>query len=258
MRKLILAGLAVVVGLLVAGGVLVAYAWRASQAVPEFYERALVAAPPPAVQKQAADELEREVLDLHNEARRPGRWEARFSQEQINGWLAADLPAKFPGALPAGVSEPRVALEPDRLQLAVRYQQGEVSTVLSAAGDAYLTDRPNEVAIHLHYVRAGAVPVPLGQFLEKIARRATDAGLPLRWTESEGDPVAIVTLPLDREEFRGRNLQVEQLEIEDGAIVICGRTEPAETLTAEKPEDAAASPDRHSQLPAGEKTTLQR
>jgi hypothetical protein len=258
MRKWILAGLAAALVLPAAGGIILTTLWRASQSVPEFYERALVAAPPPAEQKQAADELERKVLSLHNEARRAGRWEARFSQDHINGWLAADLPTKFPGALPVGVSEPRVELDPDMLQLAVRYRQGDVTTVLSAAGEAFLTDRPNEVAIHLHYVRAGAVPVPLGQFLEKIARRATDAGLPLRWTEVAGDPVAIVTLPLDRQEFRGRNLQVEQLKIEDGAILISGRTEPEEPRTAEKSGEAAAPPDRHTEREPDAKTTLQR
>ena len=251
MRKLIRAGLILAVVLAIAGGVFLTLAWRATQQVPQFYEQALVQKPE--LQKEAADELEREVLDLHNEVRRPGRWEARFSQEHINGWLATDLPAKFPGALPKGVSEPRVAIEPNLLQLAVRFQQGDVKTVLSAAGDAFLTDRPNEIAIHLHYVRAGVVPVPLGQFLDKIARGATDAGLPLRWSESGGDPVAIITLPLDRKEFRGQNLHVEQLEVRAGEIVVSGRTEPAETLTAEKPSPEQP-PDRHSEV----KTTTQR
>jgi hypothetical protein len=245
MRRLVRVALVLVVLLTAGVSILLTAAYRATQQVPEFYQHAL--ARQPREQKAAADQLERQVLELHNEARRPGRWEARFSQEQINGWLAADLPTKFPGALPDGVSDPRVAIDPNHMQLAVRYDQGDVSTVLSMAGDAYLTDRPNEVAVHIDHVRAGAVPVPLAQFLDQIAERFIDAGLPLRWTEQEGDPVALVTLPLDREEFKGKQLQVERLEICDGEIVVSGRTEapetePVETKSAEA-QSAEAEPD---------------
>jgi hypothetical protein len=233
MRRVWRAMLVLLATFVVGAAILLTAAYRASQAVPEFYEAALVSKP--VEQKAAADALERQVLNLHNEVRRPGRWEARFSQDQINGWLAADLPAKFPGALPRGVSDPRVNIQPEKMQLAVRYQQGDVLTVLSLAGDAYLTDRPNEIAVRIERVRAGAVPVPLGQFLEKIAERATDAGLPLRWTEEEGDPVAIVALPLHRREFRGRNLQVDKLEIGEGEIVVSGQTEMLDEKTAQVP-----------------------
>jgi hypothetical protein len=107
--------LALVLVLLATAGValLLTAAYRATQHVPAFYQAALVERP--VEQKAAADQLERQVLELHNEARKPGRWEARFSQDQINGWLAADLPVKFPGALPEGVSAPRVAIEPGRM-----------------------------------------------------------------------------------------------------------------------------------------------
>jgi hypothetical protein len=237
MRKLIRVTL-ILVALTIAGvAVFLTAAYRATQQVPEFYHVAL--AQRPVEQKAAADQLERQVLELHNEARKPGRWEARFSQDQINGWLAADLPVKFPGVLPKGVSEPRVAIEPNRMQMAVRFKQGDVETVLSLAGDAYLTDRPNEVAIHIQHVRAGLVPVPLAKFMDNIAEEATDAGLPLRWAEEKGDPVALVTLPLDRKEFRGKQLRVEALQINDREIVVSGRTDAPETKTARESEDHA-------------------
>ncbi len=243
MRKLLRAGL-ILIALTVAGlAVFLTAAYRATQQVPEFYHVAL--AQKPVEQKARADELEREVLELHNEARKPGRWEARFSQDQINGWLAADLPVKFPGVLPKGVSLPRVAILPNKMQMAVRFKQGDVETVLSLVGDAYLTDRPNEVAIHIQHVRAGLVPVPLAKFMDNIAEEATDAGLPLRWSEQEGDPVALVTLPLDRKEFRGKQLRVEVLQINDGEIVVSGRTdrpdEQGETETADATDPKTAA-----------------
>lgn len=248
MRKLVRLALVLVLLLTAGVAILLTAAYRATQHVPEFYQAAL--AQKPVEQKAAADQLERQVLQLHNEARKPGRWEARFSQEQINGWLAADLPVKFPGALPAGVSEPRVAIEPGRMQLAVRYDNGDVGTVVSLAGDVYLTDRPNEVAIHIEHVRAGAFPVPLAQFLDDIAERAGEAGLPIRWSEEDGDPVALVVLPLDREEFKGKQLHVESLEIAAGEIIVCGRTEepletepaPDESLESRQPVEVVRRP----------------
>jgi hypothetical protein len=241
MRNLIRAAL-ILTALVVAGlAVFLTAAYRATQQVPEFYQAALTKRP--VEQKAAADALEREVLQLHNEVRQPGRWVARFSQDQINGWLAADLPVKFPGVLPRGVSEPRVAIGANQLQMAVRFKQGEVETVLSLAGDAYLTERPNEVAIHIDHVRAGAFPVPLSRFLDNIAEQAGDAGMPIRWDEQDGDPVAMVTLPLDREEFKGKQLRVEELQINDGEIIVTGRTEgepPALQTVPEKTAQPAA------------------
>src|SRR5687768_11397356 len=68
--------------------------YRAAQHVPRFYEEAL--AVDPVEQRQAGEELERLALDLHNEVQRAGDWEAVFSEDQINGWLAVDLEEKFP------------------------------------------------------------------------------------------------------------------------------------------------------------------
>jgi hypothetical protein len=197
--------------------------YQASQQVPEFYVRALSA--PRENQAAAGQELERKALSLNSQVRRPGRWEARFTQDQINGWLAVDLPKKFPGSLPKGVSDPRVAVTPEQVQLAVKWQQGSNSAVLSAAGEVYLTDEPNQVAVRILSVRAGALPVPLARFLDDIASRAVSSGLPLQWTEADGDPVALITLPLDREEFRGKRLLVEEIRLEEGAIVVAGQTD---------------------------------
>lgn len=231
MRKL--TRLAVVLGLVMAigAGIFALGLFRASQQVPTFYTQAL--AQEPVRQKEAGDQLEREVLALNNQIRKPGRWESHFTDEQINGWLAADMPVKFPGSMPRGVSHPRVAIEPQAVQLAVRYQQDDISTVVSMAGDMYLTDEPNEVAVRIRNVRAGAVPIPLRQFLREIQERCISAGLALRWAEVEGDPVALVKLPLDRDEFRGRKLELEELRLEDGSLIVSGRTESDEDVPEE-------------------------
>jgi hypothetical protein len=230
-RGLVRAALAVAIVLAIVAGVSLWGVYQASQQVPEFYVQALAA--PRETQAAAGQELEKQALSLNSQVRRPGHWEARFTQDQINGWLAVDLPTKFPGSLPGGVSEPRVAVSPDQIQLAVKWQQGSTSAVLSAMGEIYLTAEPNQVAVRILSVKAGVLPVPLARFLDEIANRAASSGLPLEWTEIEGDPVALITLPLEREEFRGKQLLVEELRLEEGAIVVAGKTDDGSLMTTQ-------------------------
>jgi hypothetical protein len=213
-------------------------AYRAGQRMPRFYREALAANP--IEQEVAGSQFEREALSLHNQIRRVGRWEARFTQDEINGWLAAELPVKFPKALPRGVSQPRVAID-RRLHVAARYQHGDLETIISLTGDTYLTEEPNEIAIRIDQVRAGALPVPLAQFLEEIANAAAVAGLPLRWTELEGRPVALINLVFDPRQFENHQLVLERLELRDGMLIVGGSTEES------RPPDLAQGASEHAE-----------
>src|SRR6267142_2481662 len=139
MRKIVrrLIAVAAVVALVVVLAVFGVY--RAAQRVPEFYRRALAAAP--ATQHEDGQRLEERALALHNQLHHAGRWEVRFTQDEINGWLAAELPAKFPRALPPGVTEPRIAIDGGVVRLAVHYERSGVDTVVSLAGQAHLTEQ---------------------------------------------------------------------------------------------------------------------
>ncbi len=222
MRKFFrIAGFSTLVLVLIAAA-LALWAYRASQQVPDFYEQALQI--DPAAEAQAGYELEREILDLRNESREPGRWEANFADEQINGWLAVDLVKKFPGVLPGEVSDPRVAIEPEQVQVACRYKSKRVSSVLSLAVEVYLTDEPNVVALRIKRARAGALPLPLKKVLDSLSQAARKAQLQLRWVQKDGDPVALVTIPDRYEEIEGR-LQVDSLQLDQGNMRISGQTE---------------------------------
>jgi hypothetical protein len=179
-----------------------------------------------------AGELERRVLDLRNELRNEGRFDVQFTHDQINGWLAADLPEKFPQLMPRGVSDPRLAFEPDLTRVACKYQDSRISAVVSLDADVYLTEDPTVVAVRLKQVRAGSLPIPLGQFLDQISRHATAAGLPLQWSETEGDPLALVTIPPLVDERANALLHLEAIEVLDGKVRFAGRTEP---LSTERP-----------------------
>lgn len=220
-RRLFYAALAILV---LAGG-FIGWAYRATQYVPDFYERQLEAENP-VVQKRRGDEFERQALELNNQIRKSDHWRASFSAEEINAWLAIDMPEKFPEVLPDDVRSPRVAIEPEMFQLACRVENSRFTSVVSLGVQPYVTSEPNVLALRVKQLRAGALPIPLGQYLEKISHKCAQAGIPLRWTEEDGDPVALVTLPLNPEDFRNRRVQVEEIELTDGALIVSGVSEP--------------------------------
>ena len=124
--------------------------YRASQQAPAFYMQAL--ARQPASVRDEGQQFERQALALHNQLASSGDWEIRFTQDEINGWLAGDLPAKFPRALPPGVSEPRIAIIGNELHLAVHYGRGGVDTVVSLVCLAVL------LATNMEDIEADAPP----------------------------------------------------------------------------------------------------
>ena len=221
-RTLFFGCLAIVL-IAVAAGI---YCYRSLQQVPDFYTQALAKpAAEPAKAAKAAYEFEQEVLELRNDVRREGDWQATFTAEEINGWLASDLPVKFPKALPSHVSDPRVAISPEMIQVACKYADSRFNSVVSIGAQPKMTAEPNVIAIRIKQVRAGALPVPLANFLEQISEHTAKAGVPLRWGEEEGDPVAYITLPMNQPEFEGKTLRVETVELQEGALVVAGRTE---------------------------------
>lgn len=223
MRKLIKVVLLVLTGLAILVAVLLFGAYRATQQEPEFYIEAMQA--DPAEQEVAGDELEQRVLDLHNNARREGNWVAVFTDEQINGWLAVDLPEKYPQAMPPGASNPRIAFEDARALIGCRYESDKLSTVVSLAVHVDLSEEENVLAIRIAKARAGALPIPLKQWLDRISTGARRAGVPLRWSHIDGDPVALVPITIRHAELKDRLLVIEQVELLEGEIRLAGRTE---------------------------------
>jgi hypothetical protein len=224
----ILALLAVFAVVLTVGGLAV---YRAALHEPAFYQRALEAQPE--TQARAGDALEKRLLDLRNDARSEGRWQALFTEEQLNGWLASDLPEKFPSLLPAGTEDPRVDLVPQCAQVACRFEQGKFSSVISFVLNIALTEETNQLAVRISKVRAGALPVPLKRFLDRIAAAAQNADIDLRWKQSEGDPVALITVPARHEDYAHGEIYLEAIELRDGELFLAGRTEkPTEKLLA--------------------------
>jgi len=207
--------------LLLAGGVMGFLAWRAAQHVPEFYAQAIEI--PAEKQEHASDELLAKASSLASQAQHAGRWEAAFTAEQINGWLAVDLPKNHPKLLPKEAQHPRVAITADELLLGWRLEHPQYTGVVSLSVTPSIA-APNVLLLRVRKARAGSIPLPLNSILEAVAKGANDAKLPVRWLQVDEDPVAEITLPEDTE---SKQIQrIDEVRLEEGKIFLGGTTEP--------------------------------
>ena len=224
MRKRIILIGSVLTGLLVIVACLLLAAYQATQHVPTFYAEAL--ALDATREADASHELGTRVTTLYNDARRSGDWQALFTSEQINGWLAVDLVQNHGQMIPDGVHEPRVKISPEMITLGLRYEEDNLSTVFSLGVEAYLHE-PNLVALRIRKVRAGALPLPLTKVLDEISKAARQLEVPLRWSQVDGDPVALLSIEPGRDKDDNL-LWLDRLELHEGEIYVAGRTVPGD------------------------------
>jgi len=208
------------------GGVLLLAAglfglYQSTQYVPEFYRQAM--AIDPAGQQQDSDQMLQQTTALVSGFKKQRHWEAVFTAQEINGWLAVDMVRNHPDALPAPLSNPRVVIEADRLTLACRFHWGFFSSVLRLTVDAYLAE-PNVLALRIRKARAGLLPMPLGSVLDRISEAAGHADLQLKWRRLDGDLVALISLPASPEQD-DNVVRIEALQLGKGEIYLAGTTE---------------------------------
>ncbi len=218
--------LGIVAGLLLSG------VYVAAKQVPEFYEQALACDHETAL--AANDELLQRAAALASEVKKPGTWKASFTEDQINGWLAVDLPNNHPTALPTGVSEPRVRLDEDRVLVGFRLENDSFTGVVSAEADVYWTE-DQRLAVSLRRLQAGALPLPLGMIMDRIREAVEDVQWQIRWIDEGSGPVALIEIPPHAEGEFVRN--VEMLRIEPQRLLLAGSTEPRPAQDPKQDQD---------------------
>jgi hypothetical protein len=197
--------------------------YRASQHVPEFYSKEISI--PAETQEAASDLMLRQVTSLHSEAQHQGRWGQIITAEAINGWLAFDLPRNHPGLLPAGMHDPRVQIGPDGITLACQVERGGFRAVILLQVSAFV-ESDDVIGLEIHKARLGALPWSLDRVLKGISDAAQQANVRVRWRQSDGNPVALITVPPVGGE-RSKRIRVEAIKLEEGRLIIRGSTEIA-------------------------------
>jgi hypothetical protein len=225
--------------LLVLGG-----AYYAARQVRPFYKQALTLEPE--VLERGSRELESRATALYSDARQGGKWHALFTAEQINGWLAIQLAENQVENAPSNIRDPRVAISSEVLTLGFKTYSGGVETVISVDASVFVTDE-GAVAIRLMSVRAGALPLPVMQLADEIATTCERLSLPVRWTQQDGQPVAIVELHGDPS-TEERQFFIDAIEFGDGEMYVAGHTEVAATVSAKSPKIGAPANDEKTEI----------
>jgi hypothetical protein len=211
--------------------------YRGSQRVPEFYRRALEM--DERTERQASLEMAANISSLVSDVKKEGRWQAVFTADQINAWLAVDAedrqtqPGEAPALLehpvellPHYLSDPRVAIEPDQLWIACRFERDNWTGVLSLPVEIYVAES-DVLALRIRPMRAGAVrlPLPVEKILDTVVRVAHQRDWQVYRRQLEGDPVIEVSIPPlgDKDDKRVR---LDTLQLGEGRIYVAGSTEP--------------------------------
>lgn len=202
------------------GVVLLAWGYWAARRVPPFYARAV--AVPAETHREAGERLLENAAALASNVQKNGQWQAIFTTEQLNGWLATQLEETFPGLLPDYLADPRITVEPNGVLFGCRYLKGNVETVVSLKAELHIS-QANVLKVRLRHARAGAFPLPLGNILQGVAKAATEAKVQLSWLQSGGDPVAVIRLhPSDDKAY----YRLEKIELGQNEVFVAGYTTP--------------------------------
>lgn len=211
----------IVLILLLVVGLCVAY--YMSQRQPEFYTAAMKQEE--AQSRALGSQLETKALDIYNSALIPTTWQGTVTEDEINGWLASELPTKFPELLPENIKDPRVSLANNELTIACGCNYKDLRGMLVGQFDLFCTDQPNQVAVRIRSIRLGIVPFPVTQFADQITEGLSKSGYESFWKEMDGDPVLVIDVPNDylviEDYYR---IEVTSFEINDKKITVAGET----------------------------------
>ncbi len=120
------------------------------------------------------------------------------------------------------LSEPRVAIEPDKLRVGFRYGMGSWSTVVSIDLRVWLVAKePNVVALEFEGMHAGALPISSQSLLENASQTARRHDIDPTWYRHNGHPVLLLRFQAGRSR---PTFQLQQFELHAGVLSIAGHS----------------------------------
>ena len=160
-------------------------------------------------------------LQLRNDICNEPTWEAVFSDQEVNAWLAEDLVTHFADHMPPEVHEPRVLFELDRIILAFGLHQRGFDSVITVVARPRVPEG-NTVELTLEKIRAGILPVPADSVLDRIVEYARYLGVDVEWMRRDGYPVVLIryTPNLQRDD-----VELEEVQIRTGQLRLAGRSD---------------------------------
>jgi hypothetical protein len=195
---------------------------------PSFYRRVEVA--PGKARQEMSDACFGQFLELQNNWQE-GRsqqgareWDVTIKEAELNSYFQEDymthhnLDQVFRAQ---GITDPRIALENDKLRVAFRYGEPPWSAVISYDLKLWLAkEDPNVICVEFLGRHAGALPMATQSLLNEFAEVAGKKGFDISWYRHRGNPVALVRI-------QGPNgsqapAQLRRLDVRQGWISIGG------------------------------------
>jgi hypothetical protein len=192
--------------------------------VPEFYAEVLAAAPENLLQP-LAEQAATNIQETKHEVQREETWELILLEDEVNAWLAYELPKRANRQWPKDWRDPRVQFNDHETACAVTHQSS-IATVISWKITPRLTEQPNEVLLLFHSVHAGSLPLPLEKLLEPLQQQMHFNQIRIAWEISTEGLVARCTVPKQSPDFPGRDLALTALEVQAGQIRLAGTSSP--------------------------------
>jgi hypothetical protein len=197
--------------------------WLSLTYKPQVYRKIRQAELTPEQRQLKAKRFVAQSLQLRNDICNEPVWEATFTDEEVNAWLAEDLMTSFADQIPAEVHEPRVAFEEDRAIVVFELDRGPIRSVITLVCRVRVP-ADNVLALSLEKIQAGIVPLPAEQLIDKITQRAVRYGLDISWEAQAGIPVAMIRYTTDPQRT---DIVLERVEILEGRLRMAGRSQPA-------------------------------
>jgi hypothetical protein len=159
-------------------------------------------------------------------------WGASFTADDINAFLRVSLAkgGSLEGSLNERYTDPRIAIQGDRIKIAMRYQaapfdevKGESTlVVLSLELKVWVVSkRQNTVAVEVIRANAGGIPVSVQRYLDRLSEAARDANIEVTWFRHDGNPVGLFQLYADQVQ---PTTQIRTAKVEDGKITVAGKS----------------------------------
>jgi hypothetical protein len=175
------------------------------------------------------------IQDLKNDVRSKAEWGGTFKADDLNCFFHENFRDSngLAKLLPNGCHSPRIVIDGDRIKLGLRYGHGTWSTVLWIELRAWLVKgEPNLLALHICGLKAGSFPLGGQTLLDALTELAHDSNVDVTWYRHHGNPVGLFRF------YAGQlrpTTQIHTFRIENGSIVVGGRTKVDSGGTATSP-----------------------
>lgn len=179
-----------------------------------------------AARQRSAGRFLTKVSAFLTDIREPGTWATVVADDELNAWLAEDVPRNHPGLLPAGIEDVRVRFLPGTLLVGCQAGVGPLTGVGWGEFDVKLLEA-NRVAMAVKRCRLGAIPLPGGLAMAQLARGLETAGLACEMLRLDGQPHLVAQLPpvkMVSDGEQSTSCWLDGLSFQEGEAFLTGMT----------------------------------